>query len=93
MSEYHRWRENVVYAHAKLSTIMYLLYELNEQLNTTIGVMSISGVHLDKEKSKCILNAACGIRDLRLHLDNMLDEAERKNEQRTHKRYKFGISE
>lgn len=82
MSEYNRWRENVVYAHAKLSTIMYLLYELNDQLRPTISVMSCSGVHLDTEESECISNAACGIRDLRWHLDKMLDEAERKHESR-----------
>lgn len=82
MSEYHRWRENVVYAHAKLSTIMHLLYELNDQLRPAISVMRCSGVHLDTEKSECISSAACTVRDLRWHLDKMLDEAEQKHEQR-----------
>lgn len=82
MSEYYRWRENIVYAHANLSTIMYLLYELNDRLRPTFGIVSSSGVHLDTEEWECILNAACGIRDLRLHLDKMLDKAELKHEQR-----------
>lgn len=82
MSGYYQWRENVVYAHTKLSTIMRLLYELDDQFRPAIGVMGCSGVHPDIEEIECIQNAARYIRDLRLRLDKMLDEAERKHEQR-----------
>ena len=82
MTEYHEWRENVVYAHTKLSTIMCLLYELDDQFRPAIGVMGCSGVHPDIKKIECIQNAARYIRDLRMHLDMMLDKAERKHEQR-----------
>ena len=82
MSEYHEWRENVVYAHAKLSTIMRLLYELSDQFLPITGVMSCSGVHPNIEELECIANAARYTRDLKLRLDNMLDEAERNHKQR-----------
>ena len=82
MSEYHSWRENVVWAHAKLSIIMHLLYELDDQLRQALGIMGYSVFSLDAERFECISNAARDIRDLRLHLDKMLDEAERKHEQR-----------
>ena len=82
MSKYHSWRENVVWAHAKLSIIMYLLYELDDQLRPVLGIMGYSVFSLDAERFECISNAARYIRDLRLRLDKMLDEAERKHEQR-----------
>ena len=82
MSGYHSWRENVVWTHAKLSIIMYLLYELNDQLRPAPGIMGCSGFSLDAERFECISNAARDIRDLRWHLDKMLDEAERKHENR-----------